>query len=58
MREKQSLIAKIPRRLTARWPGWASRKEARRIVDEGMSLRGLSSRKKKKGKDSEVHAVG
>jgi hypothetical protein len=57
-REGQSgLNAEIPRRLTARPLGWASRKEVRRSVDEGRSFERDSSPRKKRGKDSEIHAI-
>ena len=46
---QRGLNAEIPRRLTARPLGWASRKEVRRSVDEGRSFERDSSHKKKKG---------
>ena len=41
----------------AQWLGWALRKRVGRSVDEGRSLERDSSRKKKRGKDSEIHTV-
>jgi hypothetical protein len=53
---QRGLNAEIPRRLTARPLGWASR-EVRRSLEEGRSFERDSSSRKKRGKDSEIHAV-